>query len=965
MRFLVAFLLALLFAGNSEARVRGSASGIVAPTGGAQVNTSGDDKAGGFLNAVDLGFSFTLGGGATPAQLDANGFPSATLTVGQTVNFGIPFLDSQTGPGTTWLFKWTPPGDAVYFLNGGWNVIGSTGCSAVGSGTTVITMTAGTPCRITFTWKVPPGNLSTEFRAAAYASGSPKMVLCRLSDEAALDAGGDFTPEFISKWVGLSLRTGRTMPWSHSIVGNRTTQSLWQYRTTRNSLAWGGDRFPPGAWAGAASGTNQYTTAALPTDSSAAGWADGEVIQASIANAATAANINVSGAANNGSGLIRLTVASTATLTTGQQVYIASVGGTIEANGIQTVTVINATTLDLQGTTFVNTYSNSSGRINVLSLTVTGKTGGTKFIGNESGNATGSVVAGIGTFVYDQLLDIVKYRGDAGTSTGITSTVPYEVHISFANTIGVNLWTNLPTYATKTYDYAKSEAALVCSLLNPVLNWYSEYTNETWNFGFPHFGLMSNQGSLLNISADSMYSLRVRQMQEAMRIAWTTAGCSAARHVRVIAWQAFTSLFNQRLNSTQLTTASNSKLLAYTGSIDYTTNGQRAVDFADTGAYATYFSGTALTNGFDARYQIDASSAATTQQLADLFNANPNDATAFAILDNDFRQGTIRTQVIASIAGSTINVTSNTRASDVAPSIGAAGSGYTNGTQILTVLGGTCSIQPKVSVTVAGNAVTGVNNMTNVGQCATAPTNPASTSGGGGTGATLNVTYTVMYSNGQAGIFTVAPGGTIYSGVSANTPYFIVGLSGTSFSVASTFNGTPIVLSGGSGTISFGILVNQTLLDLSRFIYQNVGGNTSGNPGWEQVATTYDAYRASVGRPNLNIENYEGGLESAAPTTAQCTSMQVLVGGSAAACSAALTAGLAAYKNSSLGQPLATSAFNQMMGRDASQPLTFGLMAHSKTPSWFVMSGGNQWSLMPGGVDTTPYKTYDGVAAFQ
>jgi len=64
----------------------------------------------------------------------------------------------------------------------------------------------------------------------------------------------------------------------------------------------------------------------------------------------------ISNCVNNGSGLIRVTSA-TQTLVTGNKVFISSVLGTVEANGPWIVTVINSTTIDLQGSTFVNTYS--------------------------------------------------------------------------------------------------------------------------------------------------------------------------------------------------------------------------------------------------------------------------------------------------------------------------------------------------------------------------------------------------------------------------------------------------------------------------------------------------------------------------------------------------------------------------------------------------------------------------------
>lgn len=69
------------------------------------------------------------------------------------------------------------------------------------------------------------------------------------------------------------------------------------------------------------------------------------------------------------------------------------------------------------------------------------------------------------------------------------------------------------------------------------------------------------------------------------------------------------------------------------------------------------------------------------------------------------------------------------------------GSGYTTGAQVLTVLGGTCSVQPQVNVTVAGGSVVAVSGISVAGACTSPPVNPAATSGGGGTGAQLAVAY--------------------------------------------------------------------------------------------------------------------------------------------------------------------------------------------------------------------------------
>lgn len=64
----------------------------------------------------------------------------------------------------------------------------------------------------------------------------------------------------------------------------------------------------------------------------------------------------VTGAANNGSGIIRISMASHG-LVTGNSATLAGIVGTTEANGTWTVTVITSNTFDLQGSTFLHAYT--------------------------------------------------------------------------------------------------------------------------------------------------------------------------------------------------------------------------------------------------------------------------------------------------------------------------------------------------------------------------------------------------------------------------------------------------------------------------------------------------------------------------------------------------------------------------------------------------------------------------------
>lgn len=72
----------------------------------------------------------------------------------------------------------------------------------------------------------------------------------------------------------------------------------------------------------------------------------------------------ISNAADNGSGLIRLTINTTSGMITGQQVTVGEVVGTTEANGNWTITVISLTEVDLVGSTFANTYTSGGYVVN-------------------------------------------------------------------------------------------------------------------------------------------------------------------------------------------------------------------------------------------------------------------------------------------------------------------------------------------------------------------------------------------------------------------------------------------------------------------------------------------------------------------------------------------------------------------------------------------------------------------------
>lgn len=66
---------------------------------------------------------------------------------------------------------------------------------------------------------------------------------------------------------------------------------------------------------------------------------------------------NVTGAANNGSGAIRLQVTATSGLMNGNRITVSGVSGTVEANGNWPIQVIDGTHVDLLGSAFANAYT--------------------------------------------------------------------------------------------------------------------------------------------------------------------------------------------------------------------------------------------------------------------------------------------------------------------------------------------------------------------------------------------------------------------------------------------------------------------------------------------------------------------------------------------------------------------------------------------------------------------------------
>lgn len=195
-------------------------------------------------------------------------------------------------------------------------------------------------------------------------------------------------------------------------------------------------------------------------------------------------------------------------------------------------------------------------------------------------------------------------------------------------------------------------------------------------------------------------------------------------------------------------------------------------------------------------------------------------------------------------------------------------------------------------------------------------------------------------------VVIMSSSGAMPTGLVANTIYYAVNQTGTTFQVSATNGGSPLTISGGTGTLTIGSLGSETLLWFSTLVY----------PAWEPVCASYDGVRPA-GFSNLVVECYEGALEALPPTNNtssvnQCAALGIA--NSYGSLTGSIATLLTNYKNDARAKQLVQDQFTQFSGASA----------RNITPAWFSPFGPNQWALTPGSVLTTPYQTYQGIANY-
>ncbi len=903
-RFLAFLFCIFLSCGQAKAWIHGSQT---AASGFVQLNLGSQELiAANFVNIFDVA-QVTYSNPADAGLVDANGYltsaPASSVSYawasGTWSNTTYKLLFNTT---RSYTLQFTVPLSSCSIT--GTHIAQTGACN--GSGNTTFTYTgAGAVEYVTFT----VGSLNS-FSVNApttgtYSSGTGTVALYRSSDETRYNAGKYFTSELETTLISLHPVTIRPMGWVNTGAANNNTDVKWANRITTSDFAWFSQKFPPGVWAGNITGTDAFTSPSTPNTPNT--WTNNEVLIGYTSNAAT--NITISGAvasdgthcASASAGLVCLTINASATLSNSQSVWIGSVGGTTEANGVHTIaTVVDGTHIAIN-VAFVNAYT-SGGHVGTQTLTVTGKSGGAKFIANSSGTVPFSnfdtFPAGFLSCYYNGWLDRVL----CSPGRGIQPNIPIEAQVQLANDINANLWAIIPVFAED--DYVTQWATVGYNNLSSQLYFYPEYSNELWNTQFPQGTFATQMGLAFGFPAannEAKYGYSGTQIARIMGslVPPVWSGRSSKLR-RVLGFQAAgdSTILTYLMQGHDLapsgtgTGIGNSTYVSFTTSASFPSGANytgsagstQPANYVEVIADAPYVGGTNLCTGPDIGCTLGANNASFYQTLVNDWEAS-NTAGAIALINSDMNAQTT-----------------------LAP---------------LTITG--CS------------------------------------------GTTFTTGSSHGFSANSTRIAFFASGGTMWSGVAANTLYRVhTTPSGTTFTMQGYSGGNVGASdiscgSAGSGTttVSLNGVTNYIFISSSGYHQQA-----------ESFAADFDASRGSLAP--LRVEWYEGSIEPAGVNTAQCTTLGLTGGGDG--CTTTIPAEVQSAIIAWLNDPSAATTIKayskQFFGTDSTFPSTFGLMTHSKAGSQLLLSGGpvtrgQPYSLLSGLLpNATAYQTFTGIQQY-
>lgn len=494
----------------------------------------------------------------------------------------------------------------------------SSGGAGTGNTTFGRATTSGQNCRVEFTFAVAPtGAISSPvmFFNSGTAPNLTTLRFFRKRDET--NNGGvlpTWNPDFITA-VGSSGSNSRILRTMGNVLNagqeNVLTNPAYALRTPIGAISYGSKRFPYsqiGVGTLTLTGVNWAASASYPGQPG--NWVDKEVFQGNFQSVGV--SITVTGAANNGSGLVRLTVADTSSLTTGQVIAYTgynNVGG--PGFGLWNITVVDGTHVDLAtsypagNASVFATYNSVPGFFTAMTMQIGARTP-KPLIGPGSfpmgANNINVIAAGIGTCMYDGQLDAVIC-----SPGGLYSGLSPELAVSLANASNTDLWLNFSAYIDDAS--AASIAQMVSSTLNSSLKVYIEYDNEPWNAGFYQYFLFSKKAEAVGITTTptqssgpgtfSWQGLRSAQIFRIFAANWSgdATRVIGSFNVQFAPGATTNGVVANGFNGVLLDPTSKSRLCAYlggtfsgtcSGAINYSASPNRPIDVTRNVSYAPY-----------------------------------------------------------------------------------------------------------------------------------------------------------------------------------------------------------------------------------------------------------------------------------------------------------------------------------------------------------------------------------------
>lgn len=610
-----------------------------------------------FINLLKRSNNRQAGSFAYPGILDDNGYPTTAPSTALTQSVFIPTEDAY--PSFRFILKQASGTSGVWgnvslTLPAGTITVNSGAAFVVSNSGNVITV-SGTNPYLDLTFNGLSGaanayNLTLSFLTTGGAYTTPDMVLCRADHESLLDAGEIFNPDFIALLQDLNPKILRLMDWS-AVNGSNSSQH--DYRSPVTAISYRMGRWQPSAWVGGISASGNDYTCSAPSDwstlsapySSGSGSSHGNTIQGKFGGSLSG-NLTVTSASSGTGGVIRLAMADTSSLSNDQRIAFSSSGGLSNGGGIWNITVVDATHVELQGSTY---SSNVTGTISVAKITVGANSA--KLLRGSSGIP--SITSGdLSTLVYDALTDTFLVTPRAiGDSSAVGATnngaVPIEIQVALANKLNVNLWTCIPFWYTD--GSVTAIATYVRDNLNSWLTCYYEPSNEISNFGFTQFYHCQMSGTACGFPASravvSFNGLRSRMMFGLLDAVYSATNqtnyhkllCSLLELDDPTTSQTYKWNGNDLAPSGTGTGVGNTTYSNYTGAANYTQSPNRPIDFADGVTYGAYFCG-GLLNDTDSYQFFPSGVSSAMTDAADAFAAG-NVATAFAWCDSDLQSG--------------------------------------------------------------------------------------------------------------------------------------------------------------------------------------------------------------------------------------------------------------------------------------------------------------------------------------